>query len=756
MMVAAMIVLNTLLLAVVAGLVAFLLRQGHEGVSSTALALALMDRSRPAAGATTRPAAPNANDYLADLDAPVAALALKDLPSWAQAEQAFAARDFKTALDGYGRLLLASRCLPTETTSGEFFKFRIAESVWSLGRPEAAQKLLNQLTAAESPVVRGAACAALAEMAESAGELLQARALAYRAVAALGALGGSLSLEADCDYLAGRALTKKVNALYASQAAVPWSRLQRSDPFAGSSEPAIRRLLEEGAAAGRSARGASAGVKIEKAGSRWRVSATKSTAEDVLNQFAVAAEMNVRWPAGDTSGRRRTVEAQLREMSAQRVAEVVCGMVGLAARFSPDHVTVCDVAAAGELQEQQAALGGEEESAWRRFALRYAGDERVGEGCFALAVLQEWAGEKASALRQYQFVAKQYTSQGRISPEALLRSAAIRTELRDYVGAERDLLDLLDVFPHYPRSAEVYIRLGRLKSLVGKHAEALTLFSRVLTFELTSEGRRETMLAAAECCFQKGDYDAACRWVGDCLAQPAELTQEQIVEGCGRLGQYESARGDHRAAVQAYRRALMANPSRGKYVELVLGVARSHQAGGDAVGALRMLGRLNGEDMAPDRLADWLMQLSAAYRAMGLPDRARQAIRKRGGAVTDAARQARLVMEQARCLWEEGDLVAARQAMAEALAKLGGGEEARVASLDLGELCLRMGDAAEAIVVAEDVLRGKCGDEQRRRALELMGRAHMARREYEKAVRALSAMAEVKMAAADGAKGGHK
>lgn len=754
MVVAAMIILNTLLLAVVGGLLAFLLTHGRQAPSGAELALALM--ARPAAEPKTKPAEPNATNFLAEVEAPVAAMALSDLPSWAQAENAFALRDHKTALDRYGRLMLGSRSMPGEATSGEFFLFRVAECVWSLGRPEAAQKLLKKLTSAESPAVRGAAHAALAEMAEAEGELLAARTLAYRGTAALAVLETPLPLEADCEYIAARALTRKVNALYDSRQAVPWARLQRSDPFAGLAEPAARRLLEEGAAAGRSARAGVGGIKIEQVGQRWRLSAAKATVEDVLNQFAAAAGMNVQWASADAAARRRTVDVQIREMASQRVVEVVAGTAGLVARFAPERVTVHDAGSAGSLQDQQTVLGGEAESVWRRFALRYGGDARLGEGSFALAALHEWMGDKVSALRQYQFVAKQYTSQPRISPEALLRSATIRTDLRDYAGAEQDLLELLDVFPQYPRSADVYAKLGRLKSLVGKPAEALTLLSRVLTFDVTPDVRRETMLAASDCCFAKGDYDAACHWMSELLGQKGELSQEAVVEACGRLGQFEAARGNHNAAIGAYRRALQSSPSRSKYVELVLGVARSHQAAGDPVGSLRVLGRLNGQDMSPDRLADWLMQLSSAYRAMNLPDRARLAIRKHGGAVTDTALQSRLVLEQARCLAEEGELAAARQAMTEALAKMGGSEEARAASLDLAELCLKMSDAGQAIILAEDTLRAKCSDEQRRRALELMGRAHLARNEYEKAVRALSAMAEVKMAAAAETKGGHK
>jgi hypothetical protein len=85
---------------------------------------------------------------------------------------------------------------------------------------------LSRLCQAVSPAVAAAARAGVAQMDELAGQFLQARRMAYGAVAALGAMETALPLEADCDYLVARGLTRKVNALAATGEAVPWRGLE--------------------------------------------------------------------------------------------------------------------------------------------------------------------------------------------------------------------------------------------------------------------------------------------------------------------------------------------------------------------------------------------------------------------------------------------------------------------------------------------------------------------------------------------------
>lgn len=94
-----------------------------------------------------------------------------------------------------------------------------------------------------------------------------------------------------------------------------------------------------------------------------------------------------------------------------------------------------------------------------------------------------------------------------------------------------------------------------------------------------------------------------------------------------------------------------------------------------------------------------------------------------------------MAIETGRCLWEAGDLQAARECMSDAMGRLPAGPEAHAAAMELGSICMDMGEPEQAAVFAEEVLRGKPSDEIRQRALEMVGRAYLRSKQYEKAVR---------------------
>lgn len=743
-----MLVANTFLLAVVGGVLLYVLSHGASrppAADAAMKAIRLVEEGNQAPNRPPEPpqGAPDANEAP---PSPVAAAI--EAPTWAAAETAFAKRDYDTALDRYSRLLLAGRRLPSEALAADFYQLRIAQCMWRLGRLKEAKRILERLQHSDSPVVRAVCDAGLARMKEAAGLHFSARTLAYQALGALHALEHRLPLEADCDYLVARALSRKVNALHTTEQVIPWSRLTVTEVFSGRTEAEIRLLLEQGAPRPNDA-AEPPPVRIQKNGSLWTLRSSKASLEDLLNQFASKTGKDLVWRGVPPAVRRRSLSFTLRGVSQQRACEVACGMAGLVAGFTWDQVVVHDPQTVSRLSDQKELLSEEATSTWRRFSLRYPADNRVPEGLFALGTLAEWSGDTVGALKRYQTLGRQYQRELVLAPRALMQSARLRiAHLRDYAGAQADLEDLLDLYPQYPQSDQVYLSLGRVHMQRGKPEEAIRIFLRVYSLNASPESRWAACLEAGACHRQLGEYEKASQWLGRCITSDERPGGADLVRAYLLLGRSEAAQGNRAAAVAAFRQALAAKPLRARHVEAVLALAEVQREADDFVGAMATLRRIEEEDLTDAQRYAYLMQLSKLHRAMGLPDRARALLRKRGSRLSDGQLRALIAVEQARCLLEAGDPRAARQGISEALAQLKSGPEAWRASLDLAEICMKMGDFEQAVVFALEVRRADCPDDTRRRALEMLGRCYLRQEKYEEAAEALAGLSRQQAAPA--------
>jgi len=737
------VLVNAFLLAVVVGVLIYTLSSRSGGPSSVEAAMAAVkavEQQRSQAKAPRRPQ--DANGPAQAAEAPAA------MPSWAAAEAAFAKKNYTQALDRYRRLLLACRVVPAEAICADFFQYRIGQCVWQMGRAKQARPILEKLTHSDSPVLRAAASAELARADALAGRHLQARVLAYRALAALKAIEESLALEADCDYLIARALTEKAASFHTADPLVPWSRLKMSDAFAGRSEAEIRQLLEAGAeGAGGSQPGPN--VRIARTARAWTLSSSKAALEDVLHQFAAKVGKDVQWRGVAPAVRRRGVRFTFREVSEMRACELACGMAGLLGRFAWDKIVVHDPESITTLREQRELLGDEALSAWRRFSLRFSDDERTPEGQFARAALYELAGDTVGAMRQYQLIGRQYRQERELAPKALMRSAKLRMGLRDYAGARVDLQDVLDLYPRYPQTDRVYLSLGLLgmraaegekdPADAGKYLKLATeALLKAHDLNASAESRAKAALEAGDCYYRRGLYPEASKWLSRYITLAAKGSREALVRAYLLLGRSELAQGNRNVAAEAFRRALAARPLRNEYVEAVLALTNVLTEMEDFVEAMATVSRIEKEPLTEEQRYRYGIAVSRLYRSMGLPDRARALLRKVGESISQARLQALIAVERGRCLREGGDLQAARQCMSEALGRLPAGPAAHAVSLELASICMAMDEPEQAIVFAREVLRGKGSEELRRRALETLGRAYLRQRAYEKAVRTLA------------------
>ncbi len=695
--------------------------------------------------------------------------------SWATAEAAFAREDYQAALVLYERLLEVSAGRAAEARLRDLFWMRIAACLKRLGEVKEAREVLGRLSRSLSPVIRACAYRDLALLDAEDGQWMKARMKAYLALSAAGSLEQPSGLESDCDFIIARALTQKALSFYNVADAVDWTGPAAgrwADPFSGLGPEALRRLLKagsEGLLAG------ALGPEV-RPGSRRRLFSARSRSaplEELLSRLADASGVDVRWVSAGRKVRRRAVTVELSGVSVQRLAEIASGSVGLCARFTGDQVLVYDPRDGDSVLQQKQLLTREAVSCWRRFFLRHPSDERIPLAHFALASVCDYAGRARSAgdsdgadaavtaLREYQLIAHRY-GRSSVAPRALLRSAKLRTHLRDYTGARADLLDLLDLYPDADRADETYLYLGWTTREAGMSDEAIRHFSRLYHLNLSLASRATAALEAGRCYYAKGDYREAAKWLKRFLA----LLRETRRSGSGRekravpvlspdpgydpaeappealllLGRCEAALGNLDAALGAFRAGAALDPARDLRVELTLETARVYVERGVCVRAIGALDGIEVSGLAPRQAGRVLLATAETFRAMGLAEKAVSMLRRYIPSIRDERTGISLRLELARCLTDAGELRSARRLLGEVLPTMSPGQRAYQAACDLAELSLRLGRYAQAVAIVRELLLSPCPLRIRRRAWEVSGRAYMALGDYDKAALAYSGM----------------
>lgn len=717
---------SLLVMLVLAALIGLYLRRS-EGLSSVQRAQAVQ----------AEPSAPAPADV-----SPPPAIEPDEAVSWPMAEKEFQSKRYAQALMQYRKLLEASQKVPSEDMVSDFCRLRTADCLRQLGKGAEAKDLLEKVTYSRSPIARGLAWYRLAVGDVDGGQFLQARMKACQALAVLGALADAKAVEADCDYLICRALTVEALASHNLDVAVDWGAVEYADPFAGLDEPGLRELLRQGA---HQLAQAVLGPQVQAIESsnapalRLAASCSRSPLEELLQRIATEAGEDVRWMSVDSKARRRMVAVCFRSVSAYRLSEVACGAAGLVARFTGEQVHVHDPRSAASLTGQRELILREAESAWRRFFLRAPNDPRIARGRFALANLAEAAGDLLGAIQEYQLVAHRFGADP-VAPEALLRSARARTAIRDYAGARKDLLALLDRHPGFQSSDEAYLCLGQARMNSGLHDKAVKVFSKLYHLNLTPVSRREASFGAGKCLYRKGEYKEASKWLARYIVL-VKSPSPQLAEAYFLLARSESRQGNFDGAAQALHAALAAKPPVKRRADVLMELARTEADRQRFVPAVTVLSQVEREHLDEKQLPELLLLSSQIYRSMGLAEKALVMLRTRVKGVSDPEARAELEVELARCHADSGELKEARELLAKTLPALKPGRKAHIAACELARICLASGQATQAVTVTRELLKSACQDDIRRQAHLILGAAHLALKDYERAALAFSGTA---------------
>ena len=665
--------------------------------------------------------------------------------------------DYRRAFATYEQLLPA---LPaSDQFLRDYLKLEMALCAREAADMTLASQILSSISHSRSPAVRIMANYHLSLIEMQRKRFLRARTRAYDAMALMKAVDfdddWALSFESDCHFLVAECLSRRILFLSQTDTNLPddlWRRADASHrPFDHFGGVELRRFLCSGS------------EDIEKAllepiirrleypqdPPRWSVVSYGAPLEELIAKFAALADLDIHWGVHGASepgtteeaARQRAVTLYLPDVTSRQVVLITAGCAGLLASIdeNPDRlkVTVYDPDKYASLDEYLSLMSEQAISLWQKFVLMFYEDERLANAHFVMGLLQSRLGRPTQAIAEYKLVANRF-SQVSLAPYALLHSSALKSNLRDYHGAQRDLRQLVEQYPDTEVYEQAYGYLADATMRAGLHAEAARLYQRVHNLGFSVESKASTAFQAARCFYETKAYDEAAQWFTRYIDFVEGEDNAKLYSAYYLLGQTYLALGNYQQASHAFQRVLVEESPREQYVEAVAALVKSHIEHEHFVDALNTLENLRSVTLSEEKSVEMLLLKSRIFRLLGLVDAAIVSLQDRVGYVSDQQLDAKISFELALCQIANGDLEQARSGLSEVLGVVEPGPLAQKTAQMLSDVCLQLDQEAQAISVCLELLDSDPVLEVRQQALQTLSVAYRRRKEYDKAALALS------------------
>ncbi|MFP4054998.1 MAG: hypothetical protein ACLFV7_14150, partial [Phycisphaerae bacterium] len=714
-----------------------------NGLLGLALLLGLTFMFAREEGPRQATASPTERDELAPAIGEKVRIPRLDIPdvgptTWAEAEEALLSKRYDVALARYRKLMEMAESRWDNQRLVDLLKLREGQCLLALGQAERARQNFVDAAQSSSPIVRAYANYRLGLLRAEQGLYMRGRTRAYMAIAALGMMENPSTLEGDCDYLIASCLSRQVLSFYNPDQKVEWTRIEGGDPFMGVNESALIRMLQEGQ---EQMRRTVLGPEINPTRGTPGLDAVcwRSPVQEVLHRFETQTGLDVEWVGVSGPVRRRPVTMTLQGVSAQRISEVACGVVELVSDFSGSSVSVYDIRSMNSVAQVRGVLTRQAVLAWRQFFLRRPDDPRVARGHLALARLCEAEGDSVSAVQEYQLIAERFREND-AAPEAMMRSAQLKIELLDYDGARRDLLNLLDSYPDFRATDKLYLSLGNATYEAGLYDEASGVYRKLYYLNLSPETEAAACLGVGRCMVRQKNWDEAIRWLGRYIERTPDKSGDDLIDGMALLAQSHAAKEDYDKAIQYLYPAISLEGSVRENIRATLLLADVETRKDNLVRAVGAVERVPQRSVPKDLQYEYFRVRSNVYAGMGLFNRALSILRDGIEGTEDTSLRSRLGVQVGKVYVQAGEREAALRVLTEVVGsgKLPSGKVAQSAACDLGEVCVQMGKADQAVSAVEDVLPSAETEEIRDRAREILGNAYAMRREFNKAAAVLS------------------
>ena len=666
-------------------------------------------------------------------------------------------KDYGKAYTAYNQLHQSLQADAKEELLKDFLQLQMALCLRKAGNLDQADRLFRTLSQSRSPVVRVVANYNLSFAEVQKKQYLKARTRAYQTIALVKAVDfdkdWALSLQHDCHFLVAESMTRNILSLCDADTDLPcqlWSSLGVVDPFINLNEAQLRVLLNSGSKQLKEGLLSPQIQKLEHQGvpPRWSVVAYGASVEELLARFAANTGLDIFWnhhktPSAEPAGnaiRKRPVSLYLPTATAQQAIEVAAGHVGLLASLDENGlVTIFDPADYSSLSEYVYLLTQDTISLWRKFLLTFHSDQRIPNAHFALGLLHTQDGQLNNAIAEYKLVVNHF-SQTSLAPYALLNSSKLKANLHDYPGAREDLTQLVEQYPDTEFYGRACLNLADATKKAGLLNEAERLYRKVYNLGLSLELQIDSALGAGRCSYEAQDYKTAAKWLTKYIKLAKNRTVANFYSAYFILGKTNLALGKPQQASIAFQYALSGPAgrlTRERYVETVSALVETQIQLEHFVEALALLEGVHSWQFSKKESIEVLLLKSKVLRFMGLPDKAITVLGDTAEYLPDSQLKTRVSFELANCYIAKGDLKFALKMLTEILISVAPGPLAHEVTLELAEVCLKLGQNSQTVSVCLQLLDSAVSARIKQKALKLLATAYNRQKKFDDAALAL-------------------
>ena len=655
----------------------------------------------------------------------------------------------------------------------DFLSFRMAFCMAQKSNPDKANEMFRAVSESQSVTLKALANYNLCLLEMNSGQYLKARTRAYKTIGLTGAIASdykwALTLERNCQFLAAEAIARQVLSLSDADKELPkqvWYREEEKDPLTGLNEVELQKVLNAGIERFNTGLLAPQIKSVESstdssAVAHWSVICNGPGIEELMARFASNAGIDLKWAqhTEDSSpteqkpaGWNRSVCLYLPAATAQQVTSIATGAVGLLAQINDTNgIIITDPTEYYVLSEHTRMLNEYSIWLWRKLLLTYNDDHRIANIHFVLGVLQEQKGQTSEAISEYKLVANRYAKTS-LAPTALLHSSRLKTSLRDYPGASRDLKQLIEQYPENELIGQAYLNLAETTMKAGMYDQACSQYRKTYALALSTEFKAVAALGAGKCFYQQKEYAPALKWLTMYLetidaqqltakksAKPESQNNPELYTAYLLLGKTHLALGNLQQACEALERTAKKANASDDYAEAISTLAEAQIKQHDFVTALKTVENVRPWSFSQEQTTRFLLLKSEILRESGLVEQASALLADRIQYLTNTKLKAYVTLEMARCEIAANHLDLARSYLTEAISSINAGPDAQTASLELAEVCLKLKDYRQTLSICKQLLDSSPPEQIKQKASKLLSAAYSNQKDYDKAAMALLA-----------------
>jgi tetratricopeptide (TPR) repeat protein len=665
------------------------------------------------------------------------------------ADKLYLGSEFTSALNTYDKLY--RRLPPTEDQQPlrDFLLLRMALCSKNAGSIRQADSMFRTVSLSRLPLLRALARYHQSSTLIERERYLEAVTKAYQTMALIEVVDYDKvwvqAVQRQCYFVVAEALTRSLLSLRDADADLPaelWGNHPDIDPFMNLDEPQLKVFVASGS---EKLDEALLAPKIQPAAEagRWSVVCNGASIEELLSRFAANTQLNLQWTDNsraafdEESVRRRPVYLYLASATPQQVMTIAAGSVGLLARMDrTGNVKIVNPSSYASLAEHTALLADESASLWQRFLLTAQDDKRVPNSHFALGLLYAQHNRTNDAIAEYKLVANRF-GKTPLAPHALLQSGTLKVALRDYAGAQRDLKQLVELYPDTELADRATLYLADATMKAGMYAEATSLYRKVYNLGLSRESQTASALGAGRCFHETQNYDDAAKWLNRYVTLARDQNRREFHVACLLLGKTYLALEKPKQAHAALKLALRGDLSRQQYVDTVATLVKTYIQQGLFLEALNTLEGTHAWQLSQQETIELLLLRARALRSIGLIDKAVAILGQKAQFLPSPELKGKVVLELTACYRELGEFEQARGALSEAFALVEPGALATDIGSELARICLRVGQPTQAIAVCSQLLEHASGNAERSKIQILLAEAYRVQKDYDRAVSAM-------------------